>query len=244
MAGSEAACQLRSRFTMQPKEFNDGKTSKGTQRAQLTRLILKLEREEENRISPETSLDQDPLTAISAEHHQEPTFRRAIIYGMLSLSLMLSIFALMWTRRDFKPAEVPKWEPVFALAEVAREKGELYDARGLYSQTGRFATRSGDWVGLLAAACGFDKLEKKSNPYSARDSLILRAMAAAEQKQSRAGLTAVAKAFTFLGKHESAAMALSRIRKNWATEDNHSANVVLSDCWTNMPNHRIDLTGE
>lgn len=195
-------------------------------------------------MQPEASLEQDPLPVISAERRHEKPSRRAIVYGALSLSFVLSVFALTWMRRDFKPTEVPKWEPVFALAEVAREKGELYDARGLYSQTGRFATWSDDWVGLLAAACGFDKLEKKTNPYSARDSLLLRAMAAAEKKQSRAGITAVAKAFTFLGRHESAAMALSRVRKNWAAEDNNPADVALADCWTNTPDHKIDLTGE
>lgn len=235
---------MRSRFSMQPKKLNDGKPSKSTQRAQLTRLILKLEREEEILIRPEASLDRNPLPVIGAEYRHGTTSRRAIVYGVLSLSFVLSVFSLTWMRREFEPAEVPQWKPVFALAEVAREKGALYDAKGFYSQAGTFAAWRDDWAGLLAVACGLDKLEKKPARYSARESLLLRAMAAAEKKQSRAGITAVARAFALLGEQELASVALSRVRKNWAAEDSDPGDVALPDCWTDRPDNGIDLTGE
>jgi len=224
---------------MQQKEVNDGKTRSNTQRAQLTRLILKLEREEHGLIEPEPLVATDAPPQISAENNHETNSWRTIFYGALALSFVL-LLALTWMRRDFKPAEVPQWKPVFALAEAAREKGELYDAKGLYSQAGRFAAWRDDWAGILAAACGLDKLEKKPSRYSARDALLLRAMTAAEKTESRTGITAVAKAFTLLGKHQSASMVLSRVRKNWATENNESADVVLSDCWTGAPDQTID----
>ena len=228
---------------MQPKDLDDGKTGRGTQRAQLTRLVLKLEREEQSMTEPKTLVagDAPPYTATENKHGKNSV--RAILYGALALSLLFSI-TLTWMLRDLKPTEVPSWKAVLALAEVAQEKGDLYDAKALYSQAGGLAAWNDDWAGLLATACGLDKLEKKPSRYSARDALLLRAMAAAEKKQSRAGMTAVAQAFTSLGKHEPASMALSRIRNNWPAEQNDSGNVIRSDCWADVPDHILDLTGE
>ena len=48
-------------------------------------------------------------------------------------------------------------------------------------------------------------------------------MVAAEKRQSRLGLVAVAKAFAALGEDKVASMALSRIGKNWVEETNDSA---------------------
>jgi hypothetical protein len=244
MAESEAAYQLRSRFIMNSKELNEGKPCKSTQRAQLTRLIQELEREEKSLVPPEASLEQDAPPVIGAEFHHEKTSRHAIGYAALLLTLALLVFAITWMRRDFTPAEAPEWKPAFTLAEVAREKGELYDAKGLYLQAGRFAARSDDWAGLLAAACGLDKLETKPAPYSSRDSFLLRAISAAEKKQSRAGMTAIARAFTLVGERQLASVALSRVRENWPAENSASTDIALPDCWKDMADHRIDLTGE
>ena len=229
---------------MQSTELNGGEAN-NTARAQLTRLILRLEEEEKKKdLCRAGPLEPEPEPVGSARQTHEQSSRNAIAYGVVSLSVVSSLLALLWMWRDFQPAEPPEWKPVAALAEVAREKGELYDARGLYSQAGRFAAWSDDWAGLLAAACGFDKLEKRPTPYSARDSLLVRAVTAAERKQSRAGMTAVARAFAYLGKHESAAMALSRIRNNWPSEGADAADLALPDCWTEIPGHKMDLTGE
>jgi len=229
---------------MQLKELNDGKMSKPTQRAQLTRLILELEQEQASAMHPEASLDRDPLPVINAQRLRENPARRAIAYGALFSIFVLSLASLTWIWRDSKPLEIPDWKPVFTLAEVAREKGELYDAKELYSQAGRFAAWRDDWAGLLAAACGINKLEKRTVRYSPRESLLLRAMTAAEKKQSRAGITAVGKAFTLLGEHELASIALSRIGKLWPAEDNDITDTALSDCWTDTANYRTNLSGE
>ena len=236
---TEKACQLLSRFTMQPKKVGDGKPSSSNQRAQLTRLILNLERDEQRLAEPGSLTIRDASPWISAEKNHLANPWHAIGSGGLALSIIfILLLALTWMRRDFKPVELPQWRPVFALAEVAREKGELYDAKGLYSQAGTFAAARDDWRGLLAAACGIDRLEKKAVRYSGRESLLLRAMAAAEKKQSRAGITSVAEAFALLGEHELASVALSRVRKDWATENSESAD-VFSDCWKSEP-HQDD----
>jgi hypothetical protein len=216
---------------MEFNEPNHRNTSPTSHRAQLTRLILKLEREDENPICPQAH--EEPLP-INAEDIQETNSRCAIACGTFFLVfILLSFFLLSWMGRDSKPAELPQWRPIFSLAEVAREKGELYDAKELYSQTGTFAASRDDWAGLLAAACGLVKLKQEKTPYSAIDALLFRAMAAAEKKQSRTGLVAVAKAFALLGNNRWAAIALSRVRKNWTTENNRSADLVPSGCWEN-----------
>jgi hypothetical protein len=216
---------------MEPKESNHGNTSQTSHRAQLTRLILKLEREDEDLVCSQAY--KDPLP-INAENIQETSSRRAIACGTLFLVfILLSFFFLIRMGRDSRPAELPQWQPIFSLAEVAREKGELYDAKELYSQAGTFAASRDDWAGLLAATCGLNKLKQDKTPYSAIDALLLRAMAAAETKQSRTGLVAVAKAFTLLGNNRWASIALSRVRKNWTPENNRSTDLVPSGCWEN-----------
>ena len=227
---------------MQPKDLNDGKVSKGTQRAQLARLIFRLQREEEKWLEPDILFDRDP--PINSERSEERASRRAILYCALLLLLLPTAFALTLSWPNLHRPKFPDWKPAFALAEVARGKGEFYEAKGLYSQAGRLAARSDDWAGLLAAACGLDKLERKATRYSTRDSFLLRAAAAAEKKKSRVGLTAVTTAFTSLGEHDLASAARSKVRQNWPAEDRAPAEVTLSDCWTHIPDHEMDLTGE
>jgi hypothetical protein len=130
---------------------------------------------------------------------------------------------LAWRQCDFSGREIPDWKPVLALADAAREEGDPYYAKSLYLQGGKFAVWRDDWAGLLTAACGIKKLERERGPYSSTNALLLRAMVAAEKRQSRLGLVAVAKAFAALGEDKVASMALSRIGKNWVEETNDSA---------------------
>jgi hypothetical protein len=138
-------------------------------------------------------------------------------------------FALM--QPDFSRREIPDWRPVIALAAAAQEKGDLYYAKSLYLQGGRLAVWHDDWAGLLAAACGIKKLERERGPYSSTNALLLRAMVAAEKRQSRSGLVAVAKAFAALGEDKVTSMVLSRMGKNWVEETNDSADIVSPGCW-------------
>jgi hypothetical protein len=228
---------------MQPTELDGGKAN-NTARAQLTRLILRLQEEEKKDLCRAGSLDPEPLPVGSAQQPREQTSHNLITCGAVSLSVLLSLLAFFWMWRDFQPADAPEWKPVLALAEVAREKGEFYDAKALYTEAGRFAAWRDDWPGLLAAACGLGKLESKVSRYSERQVFLLRAMAAAEKKQSRTGMAAVARAFSFFGERELASVATSRVRQNWAAEDAHSTELALSGCWNEGPDHTIDLTGE
>jgi NAD+--asparagine ADP-ribosyltransferase len=56
-------------------------------------------------------------------------------------------------------------------------------------------------------------------------------MVAAEKRQSRLGLVAVAKAFAALEEDKVASMVLSRIGKNWVEQTNDLADIVSPGCW-------------
>jgi hypothetical protein len=56
-------------------------------------------------------------------------------------------------------------------------------------------------------------------------------MVAAEKRQSRSGLVAVAKAFAALEEDKVASMVLSRIGKDWGEERNDSVDIVSPACW-------------
>jgi len=154
-----------------------------------------------------------------------------VITYQASLLAVLVLAALAWTQYDFSGREIPDWKPVLALGDAAQEKGDLYYAKHLYLQGGRLAVWRDDWVGLLAAACGTRKLERERGPYSSTNALLLRAMVAAEKRQSRSGVVAVAKAFAAFGEDRVASMVLSRIGKNWVEETNDSADIVSPGCW-------------
>ena len=147
-----------------------------------------------------------------------------------SLLALLVLAALTWTQCDFSAQENPDWKPVVALADAARGKGDLYYAKHLYLQAGKLAVWRDDWAGLLAAACGTKTLERQRGPYSSTNALLLRAMVAAEKRQSRSGLVAVAKAFAALGEDNVASMVLSRVGKDWVEETTDSADIVSPRC--------------
>jgi hypothetical protein len=181
---------------------------------------------------PNRSVESGTLT-ITQPHSGENLRAKswwAITYRA-SILAFLVLAALAWTQCDFSGREIQDWKPVLALADAAQEKGDLYYAKHLYLQGGRLAVWRDDWVGLLAAACGTRKLERERGPYSSTNALLLRAMVAAEKRQSRSGVVAVAKAFAAFGEDRVASMVLSRIGKNWVEETNDSADIVSPGCW-------------
>ena len=186
----------------------------------------------------QSSIDQNrPIesgTLSIAQPHSRENLRAkswwAIPYRA-SLLAFLVLAALTWSQCDFSGREIPDWKPVVALADAAQEKGDLYYAKSLYLQGGRLAVWRDDWAGLLAAACGVKKLERERGPYSSTNALLLRAMVAAEKRQNRLGLVAVAKAFAALGEDKVASMVLSRIGKNWVEQTNDSADIISPGCW-------------
>jgi hypothetical protein len=173
-------------------------------------------------------------TLTRAQPHSRENLRakswRAISYRA-SLLAFLGLAALAWTQCDFNGREISDWKPVLALADAAWGKGDLDDAKHWYLQAGKFAVWRDDWAGLLAAACGIKQLERERGPYSSTNALLLRAMVAAEKRQSRSGLVAVAKAFAALGEDKVASMVLSLIGKDWVEETNDSPDIVSPGCW-------------
>jgi hypothetical protein len=154
----------------------------------------------------------------------------AITYRASFLAFLV-LAALTWTQLGFNSREIPDWKSVLALADAAQEKGDLYYAKSLYLQGGRFAVWRDDWAGLLAAACGIKKMERERGPYSSTNALLLRAMVAAEKRQSRSGLVAVGKAFAAFGEDKAASMVLSRVGKDWVEQANDPADLVSPNCW-------------
>ena len=61
--------------------------------------------------------------------------------------------------------------------------------------------------------------------------ILVRAMMAAESRQSRAGIAEVARAFAAVGKNEAASMVLGRIQTDWPEEMQDSTNVHIAGCW-------------
>ena len=155
---------------------------------------------------------------------------RAVAYGVVLL-FFLFLGLLIWTERDFSGREIADWKPALALADAARQRGDLYYAKSLYAQAGQLSARRDDWAGLLAAACGMKKLERQRGRHSETNALLLSAMVAAKTKQSRSGLVAVAKAFTALGQDKVAAMVLSHSGKDWVEEANDAVDLVALECW-------------
>jgi hypothetical protein len=181
------------------------------------------------------SVESGTLTV--AQPHSEENHRakswRAIPYRRVVLLSFVFLAALAWTRHNLDGREIPDWKPVLALADTARERGDLYYARNLYLQVGRLAASRDDWAGLLAAACGIKKRDRERGRYSATNMLLLRAMVAAEAKQSRSGMAAVGKAFSALGENKVASMVLSRIRTDWVDKTDDSADVASPGCGDN-----------
>jgi hypothetical protein len=189
---------------------------------------------------PNVVIDQRNATRreslTSAQAHSKQDHRanwwRWITYSAVLLPILfLGIFA--WTSLDFSNADIPDWKPVLLLADTAQAKGDLYYAKSLYLQAGSHAARREDWEGLVAVACAIYKLDKQKDHYSPTNQFLLRAMIAAETRQSRSGMTAVAKTFAGLGEDKVASMVLSRIQKDWTEDATDSAHVLSPGCWAN-----------
>ena len=153
----------------------------------------------------------------------------AIAYTTLFLSvLLLLILTLLVNNPSRRETD---WKQLLSSANTERGRGNLYYAKVLYAQAGRIAALNEDWAGLLSAACGMKMLEKHIGRHSSTNALLLRAMVAAEMRQSRAGMTKVAKAFDALGENKVAIMARSRIGANWPQQVNDPEDLDSVSCW-------------
>jgi hypothetical protein len=164
------------------------------------------------------------------DDNERANSRRAGTYWAVLL-LFVVLVVVLWTRLNFSAQKLSDWKPVLVLADTALQRGDLHYAKGLYLQAGRLSGERDDWTGLLAAACGMSKMERQRGRHSQTTVLLLSAMAAAQARQSRSGLVAVANAFTAQGQDKVASMVLSHAGKNWVEETSNSAAVVPLDCW-------------
>ncbi|MBI2991732.1 MAG: hypothetical protein HYY47_06320 [Deltaproteobacteria bacterium] len=159
-----------------------------------------------------------------------PRWWRGIAYLAVVLPFLF-LLAFVWVRPDFNWQEPSDWTPVLSRAEASREKGDLYEARALYSQASRLAAWREDWAGLLAVACGMKKLDNRVDADFIIHSILVRAMMAAQSRQSRAGISAVARAFTATGEDKAASMVLSHVQSGWPEDQEQVGDGALTDCW-------------
>jgi hypothetical protein len=149
------------------------------------------------------------------------------------MTLFVSVLLLMTlTLLPHSPSRrETDWKQLLAQANMERGLGNLYYAKALYAQAGKIAAVNENWAGLLSAACGMKMLEMHIGRHSSTNALLLRAMVAAETRQSRAGMARIAKAFDALGEHKVALMALSRIGANWPQEVKDPEDLDSLGCW-------------
>jgi hypothetical protein len=198
-------------------------------RAQLIHLRSKLVRRNQ-RLSE--SADSLGTLARSESRYKDDRLLKwwgLIAYATLFVSvLFLMILTLLPNNPSHRETD---WKQVLASANTERGRGNLYHAKALYVQAGRIAALNENWAGLLGTACGMKMLERHIGRHSSTNALLLRAMVAAETKQSRAGMTNVAKAFDTLGEHKVAIMARSRIGANWPQQVNDLEDLDSQGCW-------------
>jgi hypothetical protein len=152
-----------------------------------------------------------------------------IAYTTLFVSVLLLL--ILTSRPNNPDRPETDWKQLLASADTERVRGNLYSAKVLYTQAGRVAALNENWAGLLSAACGMKMIERHIGRHSSTNALLLRAMIAAETKQSRAGMTEVAKAFDALGENKVAIMARSRIGVNWPQQINDPEDLESQSCW-------------
>jgi hypothetical protein len=171
-----------------------------------------------------------PASLAHSDQSRRAARWRTIGYGVLIGSFFLMV-GLAWIHPDLNRTEIPDWRHVLALAEAAWREGDLYAARHLYLQVDQIASSQQDWEGLVAAACGIKRLDGAEGPYSKTFAILVRAVMAAESKQSRAGIVAVAGVFAAFGQDKAASMVSSRIRPDWPEELPDSSSVGAVGCW-------------
>jgi len=142
----------------------------------------------------------------------------------------LFLVALASLRPDFNRPGTADWKSVLALANAFWENGDGYEARHLYLQVERIAAWHHDWKGLVAAACGVKRLDGARGPYSKAFQILLRALVAAQNRQSHQGVVIVAEAFGVLGEHKAAEMALAHIRSDWPAETEAPVENLTETC--------------
>ncbi len=144
--------------------------------------------------------------------------RCRVITYLSAISPLLLLIVLANIYPDLNRTESPDWRPLISRADEMLNRGDRYEARRLYLYVDRVAYWRKDWEGLIAAACGLNKLDGASRLHSRALAILFRASTIAELSQSRRGLATVAKSFSLLGSDEAASAVLARIQPSWPNE--------------------------
>lgn len=149
---------------------------------------------------------------------------------LLAVGLLAST-AAMWVRPNRQsPVQTESWRHELEQGKSAAEKGDLYGASNHYSRATRIAGGENDWEGLVTIACElFAAGSLQGSGFNAH-MLLVRAMVAAEKKQSPGGLRVVADAFRMLGESH-AELALSRIGADWPGGDKNAILRPMKSPW-------------
>src|SRR5947208_6908375 len=119
----------------------------------------------------------------------------ALIGPVLLVLVLLGLAGKWWTAPRISAPASRNWEPALAQAELSKEKGDLYRAWSYYAESAQLASAADDWQGLLAVACGLQKLGDSLEPSMNSHTMLIRAMVAAHRKHSSEGLEAGAMYF-------------------------------------------------
>jgi hypothetical protein len=176
---------------------------------------------------PATESKLEPLASVAYQCWRWAAARwRTIAYIAAGLPL-LAMFVLARIYPDLNRPEIPDWKPVISLAGESWKEGDLYQARHLYLRAERIASRREDWDGLVAVACGLNRLDGTSGPNSKAFSILIRASLAAQSRRSRRGIATVAHALTAVGANKAATAVWARMQPDWLDETKDSDNLKL-----------------
>ena len=183
--------------------------------------------EEKEMRQPDAMVMRGQATRSNSTPYWRVAARFRVFTYMAAVSPVLLLIVLASVCPGLNRAEIPDWRPLISLADEASNRGDRYEARRLYLHVDRVAYWQKDWEGLIAAACGINKLDGVSRPRSRALAILFRASTTAERAQSRRGLATVAKSFSLLGSDEAASAVLARIQPSWPNEAIDFDNLAL-----------------
>jgi hypothetical protein len=102
---------------------------------------------------------------------------------LVPLILLLVLVALfLWRKEPTKVREepLPLWKHSLEQAEILRDNGDFDEAANFYARGAQMAASVNDWEGLLAVACGLQRLGDSLKPPMNSHAILLRAMMAAQ----------------------------------------------------------------
>jgi hypothetical protein len=153
---------------------------------------------------------------------------------------LLVIFVPARVYPDLNRREISDWTPQISVAVESLQTGDfIRPDTFIYRQAGLLLGER-IWAGLVAAACGFKRLDGVVGPYSISSSMLIYPTMAAELMQSRRGIATVATAFATIGSDQASKAVLARIQPYWPDETNDAGDAqLLEACWGTGAKSRV-----